>query len=124
MPCSIRILLVEDDFLTNITFDRILADAGFDVESVYCGGAALAAIRRRPPLALVTDVDLGRGPNGFDVARFARASRPGLPVVFISGRGGARHAPERVVDSQFIAKPCSGEQIVDALRRAVRLEAA
>ena len=119
-----RVLLVDDDFLTNLALHKILDESGFRVESVYCGTTALAAIRRHPPWALVTDVDLGRGPDGFDVARFARASRPGLPVVFISGHEGARHESEGVADSEFIAKPCRGEQIVEALRRAVHLEAA
>jgi len=119
-----RVLLVDDDFLTNLALHKVLDESGFRVESVYCGATALAAIRRIAPWALVTDVDLGRGPDGFDVARFARTCRPGLPVVFISGHEGARHSSEGVADSQFIAKPCRGEQIVEALRRAVHLEAA
>ena len=119
-----RVLLVDDDFLTTLAFRKVLEDSGFRVEPVYCGATALAAIRRSPPWALVTDVDLGRGPDGFDVARFARASRPGLPVVFISGHEGGRHASEGVADSDFIAKPCRGEQIAEALRRALHLEAA
>ena len=119
-----RVLLVEDDFLTNQALHSLLEDYEFRVESVYCGATALAAIRRQPPWALVTDVDLGPGPNGFEVARFARASRPGLPVVFLSGHEGARHPSEGVPDSDFIAKPCRGEEIVEALRRAAHLEAA
>lgn len=119
-----RILLVDDDFLTTLALQKILEDSGFTVESVYCGATALAVIQRNPPWGLVTDVDLGPGPDGFDVARFARASRPGLRVVFISGHEGARHPSEGVADSEFIAKPCRGEQIVEALRRAVHLEAA
>ena len=119
-----RILLAEDDVLTAFSLRETLKDSGYRVESVHCGATALAAIRRSPPSALVTDVDLGRGPDGFDVARFARASRPGLPVVFISGQHGARHASEGVSGSDFIAKPCGGEQIVEALRRALHREAA
>jgi DNA-binding NtrC family response regulator len=119
-----RVLLVEDDFITNQALRGLLEDFDFRVESVYCGTTALAAIRRSPPWALVTDVDLGRGPDGFEVARFARAARPGLPVVFLSGHAAARHPSEGVAGSEFIAKPCRGEQIVEALRRAVHLEAA
>lgn len=119
-----RVLLVDDDVLTSLALHRVLEDAGFRVESVYCGATALAAIRRSPPWALVTDVDLGRGPDGFDVARFARAYRPGLPVVFISGHEGARQASEGVAGSEFIAKPCTGERIAEALHRAIHLEAA
>lgn len=119
-----RVLLVDDDFLTNMVLHKILVESDFRVESVYCGTTALAAIRRHSPWALVTDVDLGRGPDGFEVARFARASRPGLPVVFISGHEGARHLSEGVDGSEFIAKPCRGERIVEALRRAIHVEAA
>ena len=119
-----RVLLVDDDFVINLDLHGALEDSGFRVESVYCGMTALAAIRRHPPWAVVTDVDLGPGPDGFDVARFARASRPGVAVVFISGHEGERHPSEGVAGSVFIAKPCRGEQIVEALRRAVHLEAA
>lgn len=119
-----RILLVEDDFLNNLALHEFLEEADFPVESVYCGLTALAAIRRQPPWALVTDVDLGPGPDGFEVARFARAAWPGLPVVFISGREGVRPLAESVAGATFIAKPCRGEVVVEALRRAVELEAA
>lgn len=118
-----RVLLVDDDVLINLALCKTLEESDFEVESAACGAMALAAIRRSPPWALVTDVDLGRGPDGFDVARIARASHPGMPVVFISGHSGARHPSEGVADSEFIGKPCRGEQIVEALRRAARLRA-
>ena len=84
----------------------------------------MAALRRNPPWALVTDLDLGPGPNGFAVARYARQVTPDLPVVFISGTLGGQHPREGVPGSDFIAKPCRGRQVVEALLRATRLEAA
>lgn len=119
-----HVLLVDDDYVVNLAICEYLREAGFPVETAYTGFGALAALRRRPPWALVTDIDLGPGADGFDVARFARASHPGLPVVYISGRGGPRRVSEGVADSEFITKPCKGEQIVEALRRAVQLAAA
>jgi CheY-like chemotaxis protein len=75
-------------------------------------------------LALVTDVDLGPGPDGFDIARAARLSYPGLPVVYISGTASARHVAEGVPGSEFVAKPCNPADVAGALARALgRIEA-
>jgi DNA-binding LytR/AlgR family response regulator len=64
---------------------------------------------------LVSDIDLGLGEDGFDVARRARAAYPGLPVVFVSGAAAARHKAEGVEDSIFIDKPYHPRQIVEAI---------
>ena len=117
---SDHVLLVDDDVIINLNLHEFLQDAGFTVEAVYSGTAAYEAIKRHPPWALVTDLDLGLGPDGFQVARYARAACPGLPVVFISGTMSARYDNEGVKQSDFIAKPFRGQQIVEALHRAAR----
>ena len=119
-----RILIVEDDYLSNLELRDFMCESGFCVEGVYDGITALAAIRRNPPGSVVTDLDLGPGPNGFEVARQARAARPDVTVVYISGHDAARHLIEGVSGSEFIAKPYRGSEVVDALRRAANLEAA
>jgi len=116
---SDRVLLVEDDMIITLELHEFLQDSGFTVEAAYSGVGALASIGRNPPWALVTDLDLGRGPDGFEVARCARTARPGLPVVFISGTMAARFAREGVSGSGFVAKPFRGRQIVEALHRAI-----
>lgn len=118
-----HILVVDDEVLINLALSEFLHGAGLAVESVYSGATAVAAIRRHPPWALVTDLDLGPGPNGFEVARYARDTRPGLPVVFISGTMHDRHPREGVAGSAFLGKPCDGRQILTALRQAGFLEA-
>ena len=119
-----RVLIVDDDYVINLELHEFLEESGFAAESVYSAATAFAALKRHPPWALVTDLDLGAGPNGFDVARYARGIRPGMPVVFVSGTMAGRHTKEGVVGSDFISKPCQGGQIVEALRRAITLEAA
>ena len=110
-----HVLLVEDSFITNLQLGESLKDSGFAVVSVYCGRTALAAIRRHPPWALITDLDLGTGPTGFDVARFARSVDPDMTVIYISGHVGDRYPREGVTPSCFIAKPLRGSQLVAAL---------
>ncbi len=119
-----HILLVDDNYIINLELHEALQDAGFTVESVYSGATAMAALKCNPPWALVTDLDLGAGPNGFEVARYAREVSPEIPVVFISGTMGGQHPTEGVRGSNFIAKPCRGGQVVEALLRMTRLEAA
>jgi CheY-like chemotaxis protein len=120
-----KILLVEDDFIVNHDLCEFLREYGYRIRPVYCGQAAFEAIDRREHLtALLTDINLGAGPDGVDVARYARAFMPHLPVVFMSAALDPRHESSGVARSEFIAKPYRPEQIADALDRVIRLEAA
>jgi CheY-like chemotaxis protein len=120
----LRILFVDDNFLFNLDVREFLRDLGMKVEPAYCASAAFEAIDRGRQLsALVTDVDLGPGPDGFDVARYARAAYPGLPVVYISGTRAASHALEGVSGSEFIGKPLHPSEVAQALMRVTHLAA-
>ena len=120
-----RVLFVDDNFVCNMDSCEYLLESGFNVVSVYCASAAFEVIEKRGVLAaLVTDIDLGPGADGFDVARYARANYPALAVVYISGTAWRRYATEGVEGSQFINKPFHPRQIVEALNRAAHLEAA
>jgi DNA-binding response OmpR family regulator len=120
-----RILVVEDSFKLNLILCEFLRDSGFETKAVYCGEAAFKAINRHESLiALLTDIDLGPGPDGVDVARYARAFLPHLPVVFMSAMLNPRHEFHGVARSELVAKPFKPRQIVEALARVIRLEAA
>jgi CheY-like chemotaxis protein len=120
-----RVLLVEDNFLLNMECCEFLRESGMSVTEAYCAAAAFEVLDRPGRLSgLVTDIDLGVGPDGFEVARRARAAYPDIPVVYISGTAGARCASEGVAGSEFVAKPLHPRQILEALGRAIHLEAA
>lgn len=120
-----RILLVEDDCILNQDLSHSLKILNYDVRSTHSGVTAFEAIDSHEHfLALITDIDLGPGPNGVDVARYARAFYPHLPVVFISGRDSERDADHGVMGSAFIPKPLQPVQVADALARLIRLQAA
>ncbi len=119
------ILFVEDNFIMSLELCEFLRHTGYEVRPVYCGQAAFEVINRHDRLmALLTDIELGPGPDGVDVARYARAFYPHLPVVFISATAGPRHEFNGVAGSEFVAKPYRPEQVADALARVIRLEAA
>ena len=120
-----RVLFVDDNFICNLETREFLQAQGVAVDAAYCGAAALEMIDRGEQLtALITDIDLGQGPDGFDIARRARALHPDLPVVFISSVMGPRVASEGVPGSEFVAKPFHPSQILAALDRVTHREAA
>src|SRR5258708_1279728 len=103
---KIRVLFAEDDFVLNMATHDYLEDLGIGVESVYSGSTAIEGIDRHEYMtALLTDIDLGSGPDGFDVARHARRFHPHLPVVFVSGTMAIHYAANGVPGSAFVAKP-------------------
>ncbi|MFO0002811.1 MAG: response regulator, partial [bacterium] len=89
-------LRVDDDDAVRRALARPLLRAGFDVHDVASGEAALAWLRGGgDPEVLITDLGMG-GMDGLQLADAARALRPALPVLYISGgaaelRGAAVH---------------------------------
>lgn len=119
-----RVLIVDDDILTNLVACETLKDCGFDAVGVHSARDALEAVGHAAELgALVTDINLGTGPDGFEVARRARAANPRLPVVYISAAAAARFPSEGVARSEFLGKPFRPREMVEALRRVVHNEA-
>lgn len=122
MP-PVRILIVDDDPAVNFLCCEIFQGIGFEVVAVYCAAAAFQALDSDAELsALVTDIELGAGPDGFAVARRARNVDPTLPVVYVSGTAAARHRSEGVERSEFVQKPFGPPEIVEALSRVCHRE--
>ena len=119
-----RIMVVEDDLLLNTATCDCLQTYGYQADPFYCAATAIEALKRGEYIAaLVTDIDLGVGADGFQVAAQARQLYPRLPVVFASGTRGAQHTSYGVRGSAFVPKPFRPHQIIHALQ-AMRLEAA
>jgi CheY-like chemotaxis protein len=122
---QLRVVFVEDNFLLSAECCEFLRGRGCIVTEAYCAAEAFELLDRAERLCgLVTDIDLGSGPDGFEVARRARATHPDIAVVYISGTAAARCAAEGVPHSEFVPKPLHPHQILEALGRAARLEAA
>jgi DNA-binding response OmpR family regulator len=111
-----RLLLVEDDLALAETLSEGLDDAGFDVVAASNGAEALAELNADAIQfeEVITDVDLGIGPNGWDVGRRARECVADMPVLYMSGDSGRDWPSKGVANSAFIAKPFSVAQMVDA----------
>lgn len=112
-----RILYAEDETLIAAMVEEFLSDAGFETIVAHDGeqAARMLARHRDDLAALVLDVQLGRGPNGWDLARQARASNPGLPVIYTTGDSAYQWTTEGVPHSLAIEKPFVESQLLAAL---------
>ncbi|HVI31018.1 response regulator [Phenylobacterium sp.] len=110
------VLLAEDEALVADLVESALEEVGFAVVVVDSGDAALAWLGSDPAfVALVTDIRLGPGLNGWAVARKVREQRPGLPVVYVSGDSEAEWTSQGVPGSVLVPKPFAPCQIVIAI---------
>ena len=115
---SHTILVVEDEASVRNTVRRQLETLGHKVLVAGTPDAALPILSGpEAPDVLLTDVVLGTGKNGIDLADAARASRPGLPVIFMSGFTAIPEAQKRINESgaPLLAKPVSLSQLERAL---------
>ena len=82
-----QILIAEDETMLRAIAVEMLEDAGFSVFQAGDGEEAVDMLERHHSLdLLLTDVHLPGRFNGVDVALYARARHPDLPVVFATGR--------------------------------------
>ena len=115
---SYRVLLVEDDELLGVLLELVLAYADYRVTRVNSGVEALARLESdaEPIDAVISDIDLGDGPDGWEVARRARAGSPHAPVIYITGGRADEWAPQRVPLSAMLQKPFHIDDMLATLR--------
>lgn len=117
------ILLVEDEPLVRRTVARMLESEGFTVVGAEDGRAArdLLADSNLAPDLVVTDLRMPHL-NGAELGSAVGLLRPGVPVLYMSGFGNETKgwlAPE-VINSCYLAKPFSREQLLDSVKRCLR----
>jgi DNA-binding response OmpR family regulator len=111
------ILLVEDEALILLDVETALIEAGFEV---VCAKNAEIALEQFDAdqarfQGLVTDIRLGTGKSGWDIARHVREVTPSMPVVYMSGDSASDWHARGVPDSVMIQKPFVIAQIITAL---------
>ncbi|ARP62108.1 response regulator [Mesorhizobium sp. WSM1497] len=111
------VLVVEDEPLILLDVETALQEAGFEVVAVTNAAAAIAAFDAEPEKfkGLITDIRLGAGKNGWEVAKHLRQANPTLPVVYMSGDSAIHWGSEGVPESVMVQKPFFMPQIITAL---------
>jgi signal transduction histidine kinase len=110
------LLLVEDDDMVRKLVGRLLRSLGYEVIEAADGPEACAILDESPEISLlVTDLVLPKGMSGMDLMEHVRGSRPGLPVLFMSGYS-AETMPSIPADVLLVQKPFRKEDIAVRLR--------
>lgn len=117
MPVGETILVVDDEVLIRMTLAEELADDGFFCLEAASGKDALHVLAEHPEIALlITDVGLPGGMNGPDIAAAARATRPGLPVLFITGYANHAQLEELAGRTAVMTKPVRARELIATAR--------
>jgi CheY-like chemotaxis protein len=114
---SILLLLVEDQPLISELMQSALQDGGFEVMLAANGFEALQVLDERiADLAgIITDVRLGAGPDGWQLACHARELRPDFPVIYMTGADTDEWAARGVPKSLVLQKPFATIQLLTAI---------
>lgn len=77
------VVVEDDDFLRSLIAES-LENLGFNVTTAANAADARRILKSVDPDAVVLDIDLGRGPTGFDIAENLRKKSPGVGIIFLT----------------------------------------
>jgi DNA-binding response OmpR family regulator len=116
---DLKVLLVDDESLIRSSTAEILTELGAEVYEAGDAVSALAILEREGIDLLLTDIGLP-GMSGAALAVEARRRRPGLPIVFASGRDvvPAEGDGDELAGAILLVKPYTETDIAAALAAA------
>jgi PAS domain S-box-containing protein len=111
------ILVVEDDAAVGAIATAIVGSLGYRVHAASSAAEALAMLDQHPTIALLfTDVMLGPGMTGKELAAVARQRRPDIAVLLTSGYEETL-PPAGSEKYELLRKPYRREELALAIRR-------
>ncbi|HZV92273.1 MAG TPA: GAF domain-containing protein, partial [Caldimonas sp.] len=122
VPPGLRVLLVEDDAQVRTIMHRFLDAMRCRVTAAASGEQALRAVAQGDGFdLLVTDIALGAGIRGTELATRIQRQCPGLAVLLVSGYSAELIDADRDAPAtwQLLRKPCSREELGHAVALAI-----
>lgn len=125
MPTVPRVLLVDDDPIMRLLGSRLLAEAGYDVETADDGAEALKRLDGRNDVNLmVTDVHMP-SMGGIELLRALRSSEgmhSAIPVIVLTGSGDEAIELRLMAAGadDYIRKPIEPGRFVSRVRATLR----
>jgi DNA-binding NtrC family response regulator len=120
---SARILLVDDEANIRRMVGALLQSEGFEAVEAANGAAALAAVERDAPDAVLLDLMMPGGPDGLATLEQLKRVAPDVPVVMMSGKATLTDAVRatKLGAFQFLEKPLTPEGLLTTLGAALEL---
>ena len=113
-------LVVEDEVLIRLVIADYLRDCGYKVHEAVSGEEAIA-ILQAPEVSIdvvFSDVEMPGSMDGFALARWVRANKPGMEIILTSGiERSADIAATLCEAGPLMKKPYSSQDVVDRLRQ-------
>jgi CheY-like chemotaxis protein len=111
------ILYVEDNCMIQMAMISFIDRDEFDILIADNASQALNYIfdDKLSFDVLLTDVDLGEGANGWEVARCARMQKPDMPVIYTSSVDEAAWQANGVSASKLCRKPFRPSHVIEAI---------
>jgi PAS domain S-box-containing protein len=114
------VLVVEDHPLVRDVALQFVEMLGYDALAVESAATALETLKSKSFDVILTDIQLGQGLDGVELARIAERMRPGLGVVLMSGYTAEHIHLERLPGHYlFLNKPFTRDGLAAALAQAV-----
>jgi DNA-binding response OmpR family regulator len=115
-----KILLVEDEPSISEIAELYLKRAGYEVEAVKDGHAAMSSLQHELPDLLVLDLMLP-GMDGLSITRWLR-DRSEVPIIMLTAR---REESDRIAGLEmgaddYVVKPFSPQELVSRVRAVLR----
>lgn len=109
----LKVLIVDDEDDIRNLFERVLAGHGYDITTASGPVLARRAAHDAVFDILVTNIDMGGGAVGVQLAQDLLAANPRLHVVFMSG---SPHEGQVPPCYRLLMKPFATEALLEALR--------
>jgi CheY-like chemotaxis protein len=112
------ILFVEDEALVRMDMAEFLRECGYRVHEAANANEAVEALQSKFAVDLVfTDINLGPGMNGVELAAWTLSHRPGVKVLVTTGGSRVEVPPE--IAEPVLAKPYTGRDLLDRVKQAL-----
>jgi FixJ family two-component response regulator len=115
------VFIVDDDASVREALSSLVRSIGLQVETFSSAGEFLRQSKSEAPSCLVLDVRLP-DLSGLALQRELAAKNNGIPIIFITGHGDIPMSVRamKAGASEFLTKPFSEQDLLEAIRQAIR----
>jgi two-component system response regulator AtoC len=114
------ILVVDDEETFRYLLTSLITNAGYQVDTVTDGVAAINAVQGKLYHVVLLDVKMPKV-DGIEVLKFIKNNYPGVEVVMLTGAADVKTAVEcmRIGAYDFITKPTTADELLATIGRAL-----
>ena len=118
IPDFLKKLTVDDEPAVGTMVKRTLRRGGHEVTTATSAEEALELLAAEPFDLVISDLRMGPGLTGYDLARRFRMTRPEIKALLISPKGSLQI--QSSWQGALLERPFSGDALKDEIRRILR----